>query len=204
MPWSGSRHAAMRTGRLRLDERPQPAGQVLAAAGVQQQRVEHRAEHVVLALVERTVADPHRPGALVARQLVARRLGQVAAAVDAVHDLQAAVGVRLEVGDELHELVGLPVEVEVVQRLQREGRVAHPRVAVVPVALAARGLGQRGRQRGHRGAGRHVGQALDRERRPLQGVPQRVVRDAGAGQPAAPELRRSRRSAVRRRRRRPA
>ena len=53
----------------------------------------------------------------------------------------------LEVGHELHEVVGLPVEAERVQPPQREGRVAHPAVAVVPVALAAGRLGQRGRQR---------------------------------------------------------
>ena len=96
-----------------------------------------------------------------------RRLGQVAAAVDPVHDLERAVLVGLEVGDELHELVGLPVEVEEVQRLERERRVAHPAVAVVPVALAAGGLGQRRRERGHRRTGGHVGEALDRERRAL-------------------------------------
>ena len=83
-----------------------------------------------------------------------------------------------------------------VQRLQREGRVAHPRVAVVPVALAAGRLGQRGRQRGDRRAGRHVGQALDRERRALDRVAPAVVGDARASEPRAPEARRSRRSAL--------
>ena len=95
-----------------------------------------------------------------------------------------AVLVRLEVGDELHELVGLPVEVEPVQRLQRERRVAHPGVAVVPVALAARRLRQRGRERGDRRAGRHVGEALDRERRALDRVAPAVVGDARPAEPA--------------------
>ncbi len=40
-------------------------------------------------------------------------LGEVASTIDPVHDLQGSVVVGLEVGDELHELVGLPVEVEV-------------------------------------------------------------------------------------------
>ena len=78
------------------------------------------------------------------------------------------------------------------QRLQREGRVAHPRVAVVPVALPARRLGQRRRQRGHRRAGRHVRQPLDRERRPLDRLAEAVVRDPGAPEPAAPEAVRGR------------
>ena len=66
------------------------------------------------------------------------------------------------------------------QRLQREGRVAHPGEAVVPVALAARRLGQRGGERGHRRAGRHVGEALDRERRALDRVAPAVVGQARA------------------------
>jgi hypothetical protein len=115
---------------------------------VQQDGVQHRAEHVVLALVECPVADPHRPGAGVAGQLVAGRLGEVPPPVDPVHDLQGPVVVGLEVGDELHELVGLPVEPEVVQRLQGEGGVPHPRVPVVPVPLAAGRFGQRRGQGG--------------------------------------------------------
>ena len=50
------------------------------------------------------------------------------------------------------------------QRLQRERRVADPRVAVVPVALAARRLGQRRGEGRHRRPGRHVGEALDGQR----------------------------------------
>ena len=175
---------------LRLDDRPEPPRQPLRVARVEQDRVEHRAEDVVLALVEGAVADPHRPRAGVAGEVVARRLGQVAAAVDPVHDLQRAVLGRLDVGDELHELVGLPVEVEPVERLQREGRVAHPGVAVVPVALAARRLRQRRRERRDRRAGRHVGQALDRQRRALDRVAEAVVGDARPAEPGAPEARR--------------
>ena len=149
--------------RLALDDRPQAARQPLAAAGVQQDAVQHGAVDVVLALVEGAVADPHRPRAGVPGEVVAGRLRQVAAPVDPVHDLHRAVGVGLEVGDVLDELLGLPVEVEPVQRLQGERGVAHPGVAVVPVALAAGRLGQRCRGRGDRRARRHVRQALDRE-----------------------------------------
>ena len=175
-----------RAAGLRLDDPPQPPWQPLAAPGVQQDGVEHRAEHVVLALVERPVADPYRPGAGVAGQLVAGRLGEVTAPVDPVHDLQGAVVVGLEVGDELHELVGLPVEPQEVQRLQGEGRVPHPGVAVVPVALATRRLGQRRGQRRDRRAGRHVGQALDGQRRALDRLAPAVVGQPGSAQPGAP------------------
>ena len=176
----------LRAPGLRLDDPPQSPGQPLAAPGVQQDGVQHRAEHVVLALVERPVADPHRPGAGVAGQLVAGRLGELPPPVDPVHDLQGPVVVGLEVGDELHELVGLPVEPEVVQRLQGEGGVPHPRVAVVPVPLAAGRLGQRRGQGGDRRTGRHVRQALDGQRRALDLLPPAVVGQAGAAQPGAP------------------
>ena len=183
--------------RLRLHDRPQPPGQALRVARVEQDRVEHGAEDVVLALVEGAVADAHRARAGVAGELVAGRLGQVASAVDPVHDLQRAVLGGLEVGDELHELVGLPVEVEPVERLQRERRVAHPGVAVVPVALAARRLRERRGQRRDRGAGGHVRQALDRQRGTLDRVAEAVVRDARPAEPAPPVARRRRHPRVR-------
>ena len=176
--------------RLRLDDRPQPSRQALAPPSVEEDRVEDGAEHVVLPLVEGAVADPHGPSAGVAGKVVSGGLRQVPPAVDPVHDLQRPVLVRLEVGDELHELVGFPVEVHVVQRLQREGRIPHPRVAVVPVALAPRCLGQRSRERGHGRAGRHVRQALDREGRALDRVAPAVVGQAGPAQPGAPEVNR--------------
>ena len=76
------------------------------------------------------------------------------------------------------------------QSLKRERRVANPRVAVVPVALAARGLGQRRGQGGHSRTRRHVRQPLDRERRALDQGTELVVGDPGPRQPVAPEARR--------------
>ena len=76
------------------------------------------------------------------------------------------------------------------QRLQGERRVADPRVAVVPVALAAGRLGQRRRERRDRGAGRHVRQPLDRERGALDRLAKAMIRDARAIDPGAPEPRR--------------
>ena len=74
------------------------------------------------------------------------------------------------------------------QRLEGERRVAHPGVAVVPVALAARGLGQRRREGGDRGPGGHVGEALDRERGPLDGLAVAVVDRAHLPHPGAPHV----------------
>ena len=57
------------------------------------------------------------------------------------------------------------------QRLQRERRVAHPRVAVVPVPLAAAASrAARSCSAATVAPGRHVGQALDRQRRTLERV----------------------------------
>ena len=188
----GRRPDAGRALGLRLHDRPQPPRKPLAAPGVQEDRVQRGAVDVVLALVERTVADADRTCPGVAGELVARRLGEVPAPVDAVHDLQRAVLVGAEVADELHVLVGLPVEVEPVQRLQRERRVADPRVAVVPVALAARRLRQRRGARGDRRPRRHVGQALDHERRALEQRAPGMVGDACPLEPGAPEAGRRR------------
>ena len=51
-------------------------------------RVEHRAPDVVLALVERAVADADRARALVAVQVRQRLLRELALAADAVHHLE--------------------------------------------------------------------------------------------------------------------
>ena len=104
-------------------------------------RVHQLAVDVELQLGRRPVADPHRSRAHVALQVRELLLGQVLAPVDAVHDLQRA---RLAVGrvaeaplQPVHERAGLLGEPEPEQRVEREGGVAHPRVAVVPVACAA-------------------------------------------------------------------
>ena len=59
------------------EHRPQALGDVVALLGVQVDRVEHRAEDVVLALVVGAVADAHRARAFVALEVLERRLLQV-------------------------------------------------------------------------------------------------------------------------------
>ena len=171
---------------LRLHDRPQASRQALGAARMEQDRVERRAVDVVLALVVGAVADAHRTGAGVPGEVVARRLGQVASAVDPIHDLEGSVVVGLQIGDELHELVGFPIEVQVVQRLEGEGRVAQPRVAVVPVALAARGFRKGGGERRDGRTGRDIREPLDRQRRALDRIAPAVVREPRPSQPAPP------------------
>src|SRR6516164_3974765 len=82
---------------LRLDNRPEPARQALVAPGVQKDRVEDCAEDIILALTEGSIAHPNRTGTRITRQVVPCRFGQLATAVNAVHDLQRAVFGRLNV-----------------------------------------------------------------------------------------------------------
>ena len=74
MPRSGSRQFSIARLHLLHEDRPEPLGQLVARLGVQVDRVEHRAPDVVLLLVVGAVADPHRPRALVAGQVVERLL----------------------------------------------------------------------------------------------------------------------------------
>jgi hypothetical protein len=66
----------------------------------------------VLLLVVGGVAGPNRACALVARQLIERLLGERVLTVDPVQDLHLVLVVFGDVGDEVEEVVGLPVEAE--------------------------------------------------------------------------------------------
>ena len=125
-PRSGSLPVGQRVLDLLHQDRPDPLRQVVARLGVQVEGVEHGAPHVVLLLVVRAVADAHGAGALVAREVVQRLLHQLRLAVDAVHDLELALLGLGHVGDEVEEVVGLPVEAERVQAPERERGVADP------------------------------------------------------------------------------
>jgi hypothetical protein len=61
---------------------------------MQEDRVQDGAVDVVLALVEGSVADPYRLGAVVAGQVVDRLSVNGALAVDAVHDLKRPSSLR--------------------------------------------------------------------------------------------------------------
>jgi len=176
-----------------VDQRRQPLpdgtddlGRALSEMHVD--RVEEHAPDVVLVLVPCPVADPDRPGRPPSREVVEELLGEILAPVDAVHDLQGEVtglaDQRLE--EEREVLHRLPGETEAVERAQHERRVADPRVAIVPVALATRSLGQGRGGRGHDGAGRRVAEALEGQRAPLDEAAPRMIRKRPAGQPVPP------------------
>ncbi len=167
-------------------DRPELVADPAERARVDVDRVQEGAVDVVLVLVEGGVADPHGLRADVAAQVVERALGQLLLAADPVHDLE--VRVRADLLHERHEVGRLVVQPEHVKAPEREGRVADPGVAVVPVALAAGGLGERGRERRDHAAGRRVHQTLQGQGRALQFVAPGVVGELAPGEPAAPRL----------------
>ena len=154
MPWSCScQRAAAVSARSARNSRVAGASPV-ELVGEPGGGVEQLAVDVELALVPGAVADPHRGSCPRQPAEVGQlALGQVALAADAEHDLQVVAPPQLgrrRRRHEVEELVGLVGAGGHPQRLQREAGVADPRVAVVPVARAARRLGQRGGRRGAR------------------------------------------------------
>ena len=175
MPWSGS-----------LPGLGEPVDQaalevpgvvvVLQPRGARGRERDHQlAEHVGLPLLHGSVADPHRPRPGVPGEVVEGVLGKVPGAVDGVHDLEvvrvAGHGAQQPVPPE-PRLVGVP---GVDQRLDGQGGVAQPAVAVVPVPLAAELLGQRGGRGGDDAARLLVGHQAEREQRAADDVHVRHV-----------------------------
>ena len=168
---------------------PGAQGQTPAEALVQARRVEQRARRVQLHLVARAVADAHGPAAAVAVQVLQDRLGRDRLTVDRVEQSQAGAGVE-RIAHEVEELVCLARVADQVRRTDRHGRVAGPGVAVVPVALAADPLRERGRGGCHHGAGAAVDQQLEHQRRAQHVVPPGAV-VLQLARPLAPEVARA-------------
>jgi hypothetical protein len=145
----------------------------------------------VLHLIEGSVADAHRPGIGIPRQVAQFVLDEAALPADAVHHLKrarfAVVGAA-DFGDEGEEVVGLVIQPQRVQAPQRERGVPDPRIAVVPVAFALRGFRQRGGARRQNGSGRRVAQPLERQRAALQVRPPGMVGEVADVDPLAPAL----------------
>ena len=168
--------------------------------------VEQLAVDVELELAGGAVSDSHRGGAHVALEVRELELGKVRAAVDPVHQLQRAGGrsgrVARAHADEGAERLRLLREAEPEQRVEGEGGVANPGVAVVPVPAAAELLREARRRGRDDGAGRRERQQLEREGgavdelAPPAGVrrlrePLEPVRDGRLEQAPAPPARRA-------------
>ena len=157
--------------------------------------VERLAVDVELELLRGAVADPNGARAAVPRPVVEGLLDEVGGAVHPVHDVERRpVAVPAgALGDPVAQPLGEPGrllhESQPEQRTHRERGVPHPGVAVVPVALAAHLLGERGGRGGDEPAGRRVRHELERDRRALDHLaPATTV--GRALEPGAPERRR--------------
>jgi hypothetical protein len=88
------------------------------------ERDHHLAEHVGLALVDGSVADPHRSGVGVSRKMFEFALGKVSTSVDGVHDLHA-LGIARDGADQpVAPEAGLFLEPCGDHRFDRQGRVS--------------------------------------------------------------------------------
>ena len=194
MPWSGLRQTRVAHSACDSTIGQSRRGKRSLRRVCNRIEFENCAEDVVLVLTEGGIAHANRTRTRVTRQVVARRFRQLATAVNAVHDLQRAILCRLDVGDELHELVRFRVQFKPVECLEHESRITHPRVAVVPVALSTGCLWEGGGESRDRRAGRHKGQPFDGERRALDGGAVVVVGNAGPSEPRTPIASRGRNS----------
>src|SRR6516165_1410532 len=133
--------------------------QLTELLAVEVQGVEQLAVDVELGLVPGPVADPHRRRVAPPAQVRKLALAEVMLTADAVHDLQRAPPAR-RARHERNELAGLVRAGPDVERFKRQARIADPRVAVVPVALAPDRLRKGGGRRGHDRARRAVCESL--------------------------------------------
>ena len=122
----------------------------------------------MLALVVGPVADAHGLGVVIAGEVTEHLLLELALAAHPVHDLKLTFLRLHDIGDEVEEVVRLLVEAERVERPEHERRVADPAIAVVPVAITAGSLRQRGGGRRDQRSRRRVAQSLERQRTALQ------------------------------------
>ena len=127
--------------------------------------VHQLAKDVELRLARGGVADADRRGALIAGQPVKLPLGQEAAAVDPVDDLHRGGLACDRAQDPVAPARRLFVEAGVEQRGQREGGVAQPAIAIVPVCRSAWDLGQSKRRGGDDPAAFPVDQRAQRDQR---------------------------------------
>src|SRR5215207_2359999 len=139
---------------------------------VKVRRVEDGPVEVELYLSERGIAEPHGAGVQVTGEVVEFSLREVLTAIDAVERLEESVPVALAaVPEVVHEVARLFVEPDGDEGVEREGGVAQPRVAVVPVALAADPLRQTHRRGRDQSPGRVVDHELEDERRAMNLLP---------------------------------
>jgi hypothetical protein len=120
-------------------------------------RVEHFAIDIQLELAAGGVANPHRAGPCVPREPVQLQLRQAALASQPIHDVRRRWPTRRCPQQPAAPRPRFLPVAGVQERVEGEGGIPEPAVAVVPVAYATELLGQRGRGRGDHAPGRHIG-----------------------------------------------
>ncbi len=121
-------------------------------AAIAMDAIEHLSENVQLLLLRRPVPDPYGTRIAIAAQVRQLLLGQVALAANAVHNLQVfavCAGEALQPVREGAHLLGVT---KCAERVEREGGIAQPGIAVIPVAHPAQLFGERRGGRGDNGA----------------------------------------------------
>ena len=144
IPASGRRQIRQTRSAISARRRPWSAVEAAGEAAEQRRRGQHLAVDVELQLRSGAVADAHRRRATVAGERQLSLMG-VVAAVQAVEHLDARMRQLRGMKQPPEERPSLAPAAEREQRLEREGGIARPREAVVPVAPAADLLRQRGR-----------------------------------------------------------
>jgi hypothetical protein len=153
-----------------VDQRDQEAPVVVArrvAAPVRAPgQVDQLSVGVELDLPGGVVADPDRRRSPVTGDSIHDVAAQPSLSAHAVEDLEILGVAGGRAHDEGAEGVRLVHRAELGERPGAEARVAHPGVAVVPVACGADGLGQRRGRGGDDRAGGRVGERLEHDARP--------------------------------------
>ena len=177
IPSSGSRQPDSSQSKILPRQAPGGIGGLETLAARLVQRVDDLAVDVELALVRRAVADADRLRALVAAEPGKLELREPALAGDAVHDLEVLGRARDRAEEPVTPGACLLDVSGADEREQRQGRVAKPAEAVVPVPHAADPLGQRRRRRRDDSAGRRIRERLQRQKRAMHRVvPATLVR----------------------------
>ena len=153
-------------------------------------REHHLAVDVVLDVLERLVADPHRPVPVEPGEVRKLALFRFRVAVDPVGGLENALVLLGEVAEVLEEVLHLLRVAETLERVEREVRVAQPAEAVVPGTPRAGMLGDARRRRGEERTRVLVLMELERECG-ADDLVLVVARHAGALHPPPPVVERS-------------
>ncbi len=150
--------------------------------------VEYLAVDVDLVLLRRRVADQHGLCAAIARQLRYLVFVEVPATVEPIHDLHSVGRAADRPQQPVAPSRRLLGEASVEEGAEREGGVAQPAVAIVPVHVAAGEFRQASGGRRHEAAREVVHHGLESDQRALHDVRPARLRCVEAADPIAPVL----------------